>query len=232
MAMALGLCVGCASRGTGSGEDDGKGDGTGTGTDGKDDGKDGGDDGDGRPPPGDDGGDGDDTDPDQPPEPDWPDCGNGDKEPGESCDGEDFGGLTCVDMGYYGGELSCVECKIDTDGCTEPPPDDQPECGNGVKEPGEECDGTDLGGMTCVDLGYFEGELTCTDACQFDQKQCEYDRPDDDDKRPENCGNGELDPGETCDGGVGDLTCEDLGFEGGDLHCEPDWCFLDTSKCW
>lgn len=46
-----------------------------------------------------------------------------------------------------------------------------------------------------------------------------------------NCGNGKLDPGETCDGGTEGLTCEDLGFEGGELNCDPDRCFLDTKLC-
>ena len=46
-----------------------------------------------------------------------------------------------------------------------------PVCGNNIKEAGEECDGTDLAGETCVSLGYTSGTLACTD-CTFDTSNC------------------------------------------------------------
>ena len=47
-----------------------------------------------------------------------PPCGNGKKEWGEECDGNDFGDLTCSSYGYNSGSLSCSsECTIITDGC-------------------------------------------------------------------------------------------------------------------
>ena len=48
------------------------------------------------------------------------------------------------------------------------------ECGNGVREGTERCDGADLGDSTCATLGYDEETtgLACTDACQFDVEGC------------------------------------------------------------
>jgi len=68
-------------------------------------------------------------------------------------------------------------------------------CGNGQIDPGEECDGTNLGGQTCGTLvgddfnlevnllgnpqgnvkGYIDGLgiLTCNEDCEFDISQCE-----------------------------------------------------------
>ncbi len=46
-------------------------------------------------------------------------------------------------------------------------------CGNGVVEPGEECDGSDLGGKTCKELGYTENRNPlCTSECKLDTSVC------------------------------------------------------------
>jgi hypothetical protein len=45
-------------------------------------------------------------------------------------------------------------------------------CGNGVIEGDESCDGDDLGGMTCEDLGYHGGLLACRPDCTFDESRC------------------------------------------------------------
>jgi hypothetical protein len=47
-----------------------------------------------------------------------------------------------------------------------------PVCGNGVKETGEQCDGGDLGGESCITLGFSGGTLACTGSCQFDTSAC------------------------------------------------------------
>ncbi|MBN2493142.1 MAG: hypothetical protein JXR96_01020 [Deltaproteobacteria bacterium] len=50
--------------------------------------------------------------------------------------------------------------------------DEQPECGNGVLEQGEACDGLDFGEQTCQGLGHDGGELWCTDRCELDEGSC------------------------------------------------------------
>ena len=45
-------------------------------------------------------------------------------------------------------------------------------CGNGLIEPGEACDGPDLGGHTCIDLGFTGGTLACTGVCTFNTSAC------------------------------------------------------------
>ena len=45
-------------------------------------------------------------------------------------------------------------------------------CGNNIKEPGEQCDGTDLGGATCQSLGYQGGTLSCNSDCTFNTSGC------------------------------------------------------------
>ncbi len=48
---------------------------------------------------------------------------------------------------------------------------------------------------------------------------------------PDPCGNGQLDPGEECDGDDLDAqSCATLDLGGGDLSCQ-DSCFFDTSAC-
>ncbi len=46
------------------------------------------------------------------------------------------------------------------------------ECGNGVQEPGEDCDGSDLGGQTCESQGFGPGTLACDATCTFDTSGC------------------------------------------------------------
>ena len=46
-------------------------------------------------------------------------------------------------------------------------------CGNGVMEADEACDGADLGGLACPDVGDFVGgNLACDAACGFDTSGC------------------------------------------------------------
>ena len=46
------------------------------------------------------------------------------------------------------------------------------ECGNGVLEAGEECDGAALGGVSCGDRGCSGGGVTCTPGCALDYGAC------------------------------------------------------------
>lgn len=47
-------------------------------------------------------------------------------------------------------------------------------CGNTVLDPGEQCDGADLGGATCDSIGggFTGGALHCSSACAFDTTAC------------------------------------------------------------
>jgi formylglycine-generating enzyme len=45
-------------------------------------------------------------------------------------------------------------------------------CGNGLVEPGEQCDGEDHAGSTCLNLFGYGGELSCTDTCAFELLGC------------------------------------------------------------
>ncbi|MBN2015604.1 DUF4215 domain-containing protein [Candidatus Dojkabacteria bacterium] len=84
-------------------------------------------------------------------------CGNTIIEPGngEQCDDGDLGGLDCTDFNDFdGGTLVCSgTCLYDTSGCTK-----NPQCGNGLTEPGEQCDdGNTNNGDGCSSSCIIEG---------------------------------------------------------------------------
>lgn len=142
-----------------------------------------------------------------------PVCQNGLVEPGETCDGSDFDGITCQDYGFDGGELSCsVSCDtIFASECYS--------CGDGVINPGESCDGTDLGGASCSAAGYENGDVSCTSSCTVDYSQCYT------------CGNNLIEGVEECESADLDgQDCSTVGFVDGTLSCGTD-CFFDTSQC-
>jgi hypothetical protein len=152
--------------------------------------------------------------------------------PAESCNGQDDDcdgacddGFTCCAgqptacslLGYVGGTAICLtNCAAwDTSGCTN--------CGNGTIDPGEQCDGSNLGGNNCttVGMGFAGGTLHCASACTFDVTGCHF------------CGNGVIDVGEDCDGSdLGGASCTTVpgGFTGGNLGCSPT-CAFDTTQC-
>ncbi|PIY60318.1 hypothetical protein COY95_02375 [Candidatus Woesearchaeota archaeon CG_4_10_14_0_8_um_filter_47_5] len=45
-------------------------------------------------------------------------------------------------------------------------------CGDGVKNPGEECDKSNFGGLSCSSYGYNSGTLACTASCTLSQAGC------------------------------------------------------------
>ncbi|MEM9459766.1 MAG: proprotein convertase P-domain-containing protein [Myxococcota bacterium] len=49
-----------------------------------------------------------------------------------------------------------------------------PLCGNGLADPGEDCDDQDLGGVVCSDINaeYAGGHLACTAQCRFETSAC------------------------------------------------------------
>lgn len=50
-------------------------------------------------------------------------------------------------------------------------------CGDGVRSANEACDGADLGGNTCVGLGFNGGSLGCSASCTLDTAQCTDQTP-------------------------------------------------------
>jgi len=150
-----------------------------------------------------------------------PRCGDGVINlPGEACDGAALGGESCESLGLGPGTLACSPtCTFDTTGCSEPP-----RCGDGViNQPGEVCDGADLGGKTCVDIGFLGGTLACRPDCTYDASGC-VGTPF--------CGDGVINrPDEECDRtDLGGRTCESLGLGGGTLACASN-CKLQTAGC-
>jgi|GEM_PF-1088051 len=55
-----------------------------------------------------------------------------------------------------------------------PPPPASPICGNGTRESGEECDGSDLAGQNCTNIsgGFTGGGLSCNAGCTLNTSAC------------------------------------------------------------
>tara|TARA_Y100000310_G_scaffold151291_1_gene150897 strand:- start:32297 stop:41485 length:9189 start_codon:yes stop_codon:yes gene_type:complete len=178
-----------------------------------------------------------------------PDCGNGIINPGEDCDINRDGNTI---FGYINNcgifeefiddtptnKLKCSNtCSLDTSDCTK-----KPECGNGIINPGEECDGSNFGSFDGTCSGYStyfntEGTLGCTNQCLIDTTQCNGDDSD------VTCGNNFIELGETCDtnsegrgdtlpkfGAITDCSQYDEFDSGGPVTCTPE-CHIDTSNC-
>jgi cysteine-rich repeat protein len=90
-------------------------------------------------------------------------------------------------------------------------------CGNGRREPGERCDGSDSGNGRCPE----GGPLGCTADClRYDFSTCFR------------CGNGLREGDEQCDGrDLGGAVCDRPGDTGGAVTCRYD-CRLDHRTCW
>ncbi len=149
-------------------------------------------------------------------------CGNLLREGFEFCDGDDLAGQSCESQGFLAGvgELICrSDCAgFDTSGCIR-----ADLCGNGTREGGEQCDGSDFRGATCRSRGFAEGDLACTAQCTFDESRCSGVNP---------CGNGSVDAGEQCDGDDLDgESCASLGFRGEGLACNATCDGFDVSAC-
>ncbi|MBU1535371.1 hypothetical protein KKF84_08620, partial [Myxococcota bacterium] len=89
---------------------------------------------------------------------------------GEECDSANLGGESCESRGWYDGVLACDNaCKVDESDCAS-----FGMCGDGLIQSagGETCDGTELGGATCLSRGFWGGELLCNAGCTFDESEC------------------------------------------------------------
>lgn len=95
-------------------------------------------------------------------------------------------------------------------------------CGNGVIDPGEACDGSNVDSYDCADFGFTGGTLGCLGDCSdFDTSSCSNGE----------CGNGIVEDGEDCDGlDLQGEDCMSQGFLGGTLMCSGS-CLFDTSGC-
>jgi hypothetical protein len=121
----------------------------------------------------------------------------------------------CSTLGFYSGTALCA------DDCSGWVTSTCSNCGNGVIDAGESCDGADLGGNDCttIGMGFGGGRLRCAAGCRFDTSGCTA------------CGNGRIDPGEQCDGAaLGGQTCITRGHSGGVLGCTGT-CTFDETGC-
>jgi cysteine-rich repeat protein len=94
-------------------------------------------------------------------------------------------------------------------------------CGDGVKQPGEQCDNLDFGPENCTSFNFSNPVgLACTGACMVDSSGCMA-----------TCDGQKLESGETCDGAfLNGHTCFDLGFsKSNGVKCTA--CLLDGAGC-
>ncbi len=161
-------------------------------------------------------------------------CGNGIIDSGEECDGINLGPLngqctnyssTSVFTVFTGGDLRCVNCRIDTSSCSGL----SGNCDGSVINIGEKCDGTKFGTTISDCKSYSEfinGIIKCANNCQLDTSEC---------VPKEKCPNNLIDPGETCDSnnfGILSTSCSEYSafFSGGVLSCNSE-CSLNTTQC-
>ncbi len=111
--------------------------------------------------------------------------------PGSGIDLDGNARVGTPDAGAYestvGGSPQCSDgLDNDGDGKTDYPDDNgcqnandttEALCGDGFIDAGEQCDGSNLGGQTCTDLGYTQGTLACTTSCTYDESGCQAAPP-------------------------------------------------------
>jgi hypothetical protein len=142
-------------------------------------------------------------------------CGDLICEEGENvsnCPGDCSCGNTVCDASE-----NCNSCPSDC-----PCPIPEPTCGDGLIDSGEDCDGSNLNGQTCLSQGFNSGTLSCNSNCTFNISAC-VNLPV--------CGNGIIEGTEQCDNGqLNGETCSSLGYDYGSLGCNPD-CSHNTTEC-
>jgi hypothetical protein len=145
-------------------------------------------------------------------------CGNGEIDGAEVCDGSALGSENCETQGFGPGTLSCNET---CDGFNTTQCGAGELCGNNTIDENEICDGNNMGTATCTTEGFYGGNLSCTTNCgSYDTSACTG-----------SCGDGEINNNEACDGvNFGSASCDDFGTYGGNLTC-TDQCTIDSSAC-
>lgn len=197
-------------------------------------------------------------------------CGNGIREDGEECDTI----YSLGDCSQYGdfnkGKVSCTkDCFVDLSACEKenespniptppevnPPETQKPECGNGVKEEGEECDDgnkidTDLCTNSCKIAVCGDGILSQNEECDMDKftitscssynsnfdlgslkctSSCKIDTSEC--AISPKCGDGQINSSsEECDGSAGIHKCTDI-YDQANGYVTCSYCKLDYSNC-
>lgn len=99
-----------------------------------------------------------------------------------------------------------------------------PPCGNGVVDPGEQCDPAFVNSRaaTCADLKLpgWTRRVGCSSECRLDVSAC-----------VPVCGDGVVEGAEQCDGSnLSGQTCAKYGFDAGEVRCSSD-CRRNISRC-
>lgn len=98
-----------------------------------------------------------------------------------SNNGQDPFNGTIKDVAVWTRALTSTEISTVANGTTPPPPPPGAVCGNGIIEGTEQCDGTNLGGLSCTSpaVGSFSGgTLSCNaNTCTFNTSQCTVTPP-------------------------------------------------------
>ena len=98
-----------------------------------------------------------------------PFCGDEIRQGDEACDtfSSPCSSMSDVNgVGIYPAEKAC------NDQCTFDACMPIGRCGDGTRNGNEQCDGNQLGGLSCGDLGFTSGTLACSSTCQFVKTGC------------------------------------------------------------
>ena len=111
------------------------------------------------------------------------------------------------------------------------------ECGNDVLETGEECDGSDFGGLSCSSYGYNAGSLSCSSECTILLSGCYNSNPggggggDDDDDNGGSIGG--FTPVTTTEDNETTNTTNETSIEIENVHydCTVEWVCSNWGDC-